>query len=306
MLFLRAVFYRFRSRPRCEELCRILAEGPGSARWLRAMGQCGAVAVDRPKESLLEYSVTRPSRRSSRIALTFSRCSLHDFGQTVEASSVLHAIGDRGPSRDGSIVRFGFWNSWVHRILVDRSFSIRDFSEQKGLGALTPTIQQTNLSQRPRGMPLRRTFGLAGLTQMQPVHVSKPGVTSCWPVHKKPFPIALFRGWRLRLLSARKMLQNGSDPKRWFAEWAKELSIRRKDRAWHEMHTLMDIFYQVGCYVQLNMGALACMELVSRRLQQFSDAHAHGADALLWACAKHFSGSSSSLALVLSREEAEL
>ena len=46
------------------------------------------------------------------------------------------------------------------------------------------------------------------------------------------------------------------------------------------------------------MGALACMELVSRRLQQYTVAHAHGADASNWARAKHFSGSSSSLDLV--------
>ena len=48
----------------------------------------------------------------------------------------------------------------------------------------------------------------------------------------------------------------------------------RKDRAWHEMHTLIDIFFQAGCYDQLNM----CMELVSRRLQQHTEACAHGAD----------------------------
>ena len=64
------------------------------------------------------------------------------------------------------------------------------------------------------------------------------------------------------------------------------------------------------------MGALACMVLVSRRLPQFTEACAHGADADNWASAKHFSGSSSSLDLVppkmrsyasrLSRQEAEL
>ena len=82
------------------------------------------------------------------------------------------------------------------------------------------------------------------------------------------------------------------------------------------MHTPIDIFCQAGCYAQLNMGALACMELVSRRLQQNTEACAHGADAPNWASAKHFSGSSSSLDLVpqemrsyasrLSRDEAEL
>ena len=77
-----------------------------------------------------------------------------------------------------------------------------------------------------------------------------------------------------------------------------ELSTEWKDRAWHEMHTLMDIFYQAGCYDQLNMGAMACMELVNHRLQQYTEAQAHGADAPNWASAKHFSGSSSSLDLV--------
>ena len=64
------------------------------------------------------------------------------------------------------------------------------------------------------------------------------------------------------------------------------------------MHTLIAIFYQARCYDQLNMGALACMELVSRRPQQYTEAFAHGPDAPNWASAKHFSGSSASLDLV--------
>ena len=106
------------------------------------------------------------------------------------------------------------------------------------------------------------------------------------------------------------------DPKRWFAEWTKELSIGREDRAWHEMHTLTDVFNQAGCDDQLNMGALACMELVSRRLQQHTEAYAHGADAVDWARAKLFSAAPPLLTLVppkmrscagrISREEAEL
>ena len=90
----------------------------------------------------------------------------------------------------------------------------------------------------------------------------------------------------------RKMLQHG--PERWFAEWAKELSIGRKDRAGHEMHTMIDIFYQEGCNDQLNMGALACKELVSRRLQQYTEEPTPPN----WASAEHVSGSSSSLDLV--------
>ena len=63
------------------------------------------------------------------------------------------------------------------------------------------------------------------------------------------------------------------------------------------MQTLMGIFYQAGCCDQLNMGALACAELVKRRLQQSTEANAHGADAPNWASAK-LSDSSSSLDLV--------
>ena len=103
---------------------------------------------------------------------------------------------------------------------------------------------------------------------------------------QETFSGSVVSGLATALTTCRKMLQNGGDPKRWFAEWAKELPIGRKDRAWHEMHTMIDIFYQAGCYDQLNMGALACMELVSRRLQQYSEACAHGADAPNWASAK--------------------
>ena len=180
-----------------------------------------------------------------------------DFGQTVEASSDLHAIGDGSLSRGGSFVRLFLvkklenstvrcWKSWVPRILPGKPFSIRDISEQKVLGASTPTIRQTNLSQRLRETPLPRTFELAGLTQMKQVRVWEPGVMSCWKVHKKPFSDSVVSGPATALTVCRKMLQNGSDPKR-FAEWVKELSFGRADRAWHEMHALKDIFYQTGC-----------------------------------------------------------
>ena len=64
------------------------------------------------------------------------------------------------------------------------------------------------------------------------------------------------------------------------------------------MHTLIDIFHQAGCYDQLNMGALSCMELVSRRLQQYTEAYAHGGDAPNEASAKYFSLGASGDALV--------
>ena len=144
------------------------------------------------------------------------------------------------------------------------------------------------LSQWWEKMSVFRTSGLAESTQMKRAHVSNPGATWCWGAHKKPSLTVLFQARPPCCPSVGKMLRNGSDPQRWFAEWLKELSVEWKDRAWHEMHTLMDIFHQAGCYDQLNMGALACMELVNRRLQQYTEACAHGADAPNSASAKHF------------------
>ena len=211
----------------------------------------------------------------------------HDFEQTVEASSVLHAIGDWCVSRGASCVRLlsvqeigelrcRIWKSWVHRVLVGRPFSTRDFSKRKVLGATTSTIRQTNLSQQPRGMPLPRTFEFAGLTQMKPVHASKLGVMSCWKVHKKPFFDSFVSGRATALTVCRKTSERG-DPKRWFADWAEELFDGRNNRAWHVMHALIDIFHHAGCYDHINVGLHGT--LVSRRLKQHNEASAHGADA---------------------------
>ena len=118
---------------------------------------------------------------------------------------------------------------------------------------------------------------------MKPVHTSERGVMSCW---NETFPDSVVSGPATALTVCRKMLHNRGDRKRWFAGWAEELSIGRKDRASHEMHTLTVIFYQSGCNDQLNMGALACMELVSRRLQQHTKTFAHEPDTSNCASAK--------------------
>ena len=70
---------------------------------------------------------------------------------------------------------------------------------------------------------------------------------------QETFSDSVVSGPATALTVCRKMLQYRCDPKRWFAEWAQELSLGRKDRAWHEMHTLRDIFCPAGWYDQLNM-----------------------------------------------------
>ncbi|CAK0892179.1 unnamed protein product [Prorocentrum cordatum] len=53
-----------------------------------------------------------------------------------------------------------------------------------------------------------------------------------------------------------------------------------------------------GTYDQVNMGALASLEVVARRLLQYTEANAHGADQADWGAAKHLAGTSNPLDLV--------
>jgi hypothetical protein len=114
----------------------------------------------------------------------------------------------------------------------------------------------------------------------------------------------------------RKIQHHGGNPRLWFAEWARETNISKKDRAWHEVKTLIDTLYLAGTFDQVNMGALASLEVVSRRLLQYVEAYAHGSEHPNWNAAKHIGGGDDSLSLMpeemrtfasrLSREEAEL
>ena len=93
------------------------------------------------------------------------------------------------------------------------------------------------------------------------------------------------------LTACRKMLQKGGEPRRFFADRAKEL-------AWGRMITLIDVFYHARCCDLRYIEAQACMGPVSRRLHHYTEACAHGVDAPICASAKHFSCVSPSLYLV--------
>ena len=167
-----------------------------------------------------------------------------DFGQTVEASSVLHAIGDRGLSRGGSFVRL---------------FPVQ------GVGALRGRIlEKLGTSNPGRQVGLdNRLFGTGGSGRVDsdnPADKLEPtaerdaateDLRTCWidtdetssrfkkwryvvlEGTQETFSGSVVPGLATALTVCRKMLQNGGDPKRWFAEWAEELSNGRKNRAWH-------------------------------------------------------------------------
>ena len=141
--------------------------------------------------------------------------------------------------------------------LAGKPYSTEAASEEMALEATTPTSSERKLSQWWEEMP-ELTFGLAGS--------DKTG--------------SRFKTWSNVVLErTQETFSNSfvSGPATAFPERgvAQREMLRRvglKDRARHEMHTLIDIFCWAGCYVQLNMGALACMELVRRRLQQYTEA----------------------------------
>ena len=162
----------------------------------------------------------------------------------------------------------GFWKSWVFRILVRHSVLDKRLFGTEGphrVNVLSPTDKLEPTAERDAVTEDLRTC---------PIDTDETGSRSkSWrnvvlESTQETFSDSVVSGLATALTVCRKMLQNGSDPKRWFAEWAEELSFGREDRAGHEMFSFIHIFYQAGCYDQLNMGALACMELVSRRLQQ--------------------------------------
>eukprot|EP00959_Pyramimonas_sp_CCMP1952_P379423 7947500-Pyramimonas_sp.AAC.1 len=93
------------------------------------------------------------------------------------------------------------------------------------------------------------------------------------------------------------MYRHGGAPKIWFQVRCKETGISRRDRAYHEVQTLIECLYLAGTYDQANMGALASLEVIARRLLQHTEAYARGADHANWAAAKHLAGTTNPLDL---------
>ena len=68
----------------------------------------------------------------------------------------------------------------------------------------------------------------------------------------------------------------GGDPKRWLSEWMRVRQVSDSDRVAFEMRTLIDCLFTAGSYDQLNVPSLACMEIISRRVQGIVDAYSAG------------------------------
>ena len=103
------------------------------------------------------------------------------------------------------------------------------------------------------------------------------------------------RGPPASLAICGKFFKHGGSPKVWFPEWAREVGITRKERAWHAVECLIEAPRQAGSFDQLNTGTIAALEAIARRLLPHAEACAKGAGNSNWSAAKHFSATTSAL-----------
>ena len=71
--------------------------------------------------------------------------------------------------------------------------------------------------------------------------------------------------------------RQGLTPTLWLEKHLHNESYGATDRSVHELRCLAEIIETGGCYDQLNMGSLACFELIARRWQLIISAHSKNA-----------------------------
>ena len=98
-------------------------------------------------------------------------------------------------------------------------------------------------------------------------------------------------GGQTAMHMVKRMLNHGGDPKLWMQGFAKEVGISSRDRTWHELSTLVQVIYLAATFDALNLGALASVEMVARRIAAIAEAHRGGANAVpRWEATRHIVG----------------
>ena len=69
------------------------------------------------------------------------------------------------------------------------------------------------------------------------------------------------------------MLKHGMTPSGFVEIYLREKGIPSRDRAIHELRHIAEVLEYMGCYDQVNLGALASVEMVARRFQGIVAAH---------------------------------
>ncbi|CAK0819989.1 unnamed protein product, partial [Prorocentrum cordatum] len=94
---------------------------------------------------------------------------------------------------------------------------------------------------------------------------------------------------------ARFIERYGGGPRRWWQGFARDHGISKTDRVYHEMTNLTESLKLFGEYDQLNLGASAGIEKLTRRICGVIDAYATGGGVPSWRMAGVYEGEANSI-----------
>jgi hypothetical protein len=85
---------------------------------------------------------------------------------------------------------------------------------------------------------------------------------------------------------------HGGDPRQWCMAWSREHGVSSKDRTWHEMTLLCQVLVLATTYDALNVGGLASLEAIARRVAAITEALRGGPGAApRWEASRFIMGS---------------
>ena len=102
-----------------------------------------------------------------------------------------------------------------------------------------------------------------------------------------------FEGSATALHMCKAMERQGGDPRSWLERWLREKRLDASERVAHELRCLTDALYLAGTVDQLNLGALHCVETLSRRIAAIVEAYTTPGRPS-WEHARFYAGTASS------------
>ncbi|CAK0901765.1 unnamed protein product, partial [Prorocentrum cordatum] len=176
-----------------------------------------------------------PPPPSERPPGSWVRCSFEDsdFGQMVPLPATAILRGRYGLDKD----EMGEWRP-IEYVLDDQAYSWRDDKLVRRIG-----------SDHHEAEDLRACWIDVDETGSRFKEWRKVVQESTQEV----FSDSSLRGPPACPEVCRKMYRHGGTPEIWFQEWCEETGISRRDRAYHEVQTLIECLCLAGTYDQVNM-----------------------------------------------------
>ena len=100
----------------------------------------------------------------------------------------------------------------------------------------------------------------------------------------------------------RQIARTSGNPSSFFESVRKEINLGKGDKIYHDVKAMLDMLEHCGCYDQLNLGGLAVIEALVRRLLATLEANAKGVHNANWTMARHITGSGSLFGDLMTRD----